>query len=165
MTLHLFNDEKYQNVLKKLEFSHWIYHCLENFNYCGYVEGNDISLGKSHVVVTDGFTGNIALKAAEGTARLIEGWLRDVLTRSALGKVASLILKLGPLKTLKSKMDPRSVNGGVFLGLNGIVVKSHGNTDGLGFSNALHVANKMAKSGYIHEIEERLNFAEKNPTV
>ncbi|MBI1239341.1 MAG: phosphate acyltransferase PlsX [Alphaproteobacteria bacterium] len=116
-----------------------------SFDFHGYVEGDDISTGVVDVVVTDGFTGNVALKAAEGTARLVGTYLRQALTNSLFSK-AGAALASGALRVLRTKMDPRSVNGGVFLGLNGIVVKSHGGTDGLGFASAIDLAVDMGKS-------------------
>ena len=127
-----------------------------DMDYRGFVEGDDISAATTHVVVTDGFTGNVALKTAEGTARLVGGWLKDSLTTSLLGKAAAGLLSLGPLSTLRARMDPRSVNGGVFLGLNGVVVKSHGGTDGVGFSTSLRIALEMADSQFLTEIENNL---------
>jgi len=127
-----------------------------DMDYRGFVEGDDISSATTHVVVTDGFTGNVALKTAEGTARLVGGWVRDALTTTLLGKIAAALLSLGPLNTLKERMDPRSVNGGVFLGLNGVVVKSHGGTDEIGFSTSLRIALDMADSRFLSEIENNL---------
>jgi glycerol-3-phosphate acyltransferase PlsX len=108
------------------------------------------------VVVTDGFTGNVALKTAEGTARLVGGWLREALTSSLIAKIATGLLSLGALNQLRAKMDPRNVNGGVFLGLNGVVVKSHGGTDALGFATSLRIALEMADSRFLSEIERNL---------
>jgi len=116
-------------------------------DYVGYVEGDDISLGAVDVVVTDGFTGNIALKTAEGTAKLVAHFLRGALTSSPLSKIGALFAS-GGLKALREKMDPRSANGGVFLGLNGLVVKSHGGTDALGFASALDLAIDLAGSDF-----------------
>jgi len=127
-----------------------------DMDYQGFVEGDDISAATTNVVVTDGFTGNVALKTAEGTARLVGGWLRESFTSSLLGKAAAGLLSLGPLSTLRSKMDPRSVNGGVFLGLNGVVVKSHGGTDAIGFATSLRIALEMADSAFLTEIEKNL---------
>lgn len=127
-----------------------------DMDYRGFVEGDDISAGTTNVVVTDGFTGNVALKTAEGTARLVGGWLREALTDSISGKVAAAILQLGALNGLRAKMDPRNVNGGVFLGLNGVVVKSHGGTDAAGFATALRIALELADSRFLTEIEENL---------
>ncbi|MBV9992249.1 MAG: phosphate acyltransferase PlsX [Alphaproteobacteria bacterium] len=117
----------------------------------GFVEGDDIALGTVDVVVTDGFSGNIALKTAEGTAKLVVGFLRAALTRSLLGRIGGLFAA-GALKALKRKLDPRASNGGIFLGLNGIVVKSHGGTDALGFASALDMAIDMADAGVIQRI-------------
>ena len=111
----------------------------------GFVEGDDIAKGTVDVVVTDGFTGNIALKTAEGTARLVGSYLRQALKRSLFSKLGAVIAS-GALNALKRKMDPRAQNGGVFLGLNGIVVKSHGSADAVGFASALDIAIDMAKA-------------------
>jgi len=127
-----------------------------DMDYQGFVEGDDISAGTTNVVVTDGFTGNVALKTAEGTARLVGGWLREALTGSITGKLAAAILQLGALDVLRAKMDPGNVNGGVFLGLNGVVVKSHGGTDAAGFATALRIALELADSRFLTEIEKNL---------
>jgi glycerol-3-phosphate acyltransferase PlsX len=111
----------------------------------GFVEGDDIAKGTVDVVVTDGFTGNIALKTAEGTARLVGSYLRSALRRSLLSRLGALIAS-GALNTLRRKLDPRAVNGGIFLGLNGVVVKSHGGADAVGFASALDLAIDMAKA-------------------
>jgi glycerol-3-phosphate acyltransferase PlsX len=116
--------------------------------FAGFVEGGDISDGTVDVVVTDGFTGNVALKTAEGTARLVIGFLRAALRGSMLGRLGGLIAS-GSLRALRRKLDPSSSNGGIFLGLNGIVVKSHGGTDALGFAGALDMAIDMAETGVI----------------
>lgn len=119
--------------------------------YIGFVEGSDIPEGKAEVIVTDGFAGNIALKTAEGTAKLIVEYLRAALTSSFFGKLGAFIAS-GALNSLKRKLDPRASNGGIFLGLNGVVVKSHGGTDALGFASALDMAIGMANSGVIPRI-------------
>lgn len=124
-------------------------------NYIGFVEGNDISCGNVDVVVTDGFTGNIALKTAEGTARLVAEFMRHALGSNPWSKFTSM-LNLPALRKMKDRMDPRQANGGVFLGLNGIVIKSHGGTDAIGFSNALSVAIEMADSQFLEEIDRTL---------
>jgi glycerol-3-phosphate acyltransferase PlsX len=111
----------------------------------GFVEGDDIAKGTVDVVVTDGFTGNIALKTAEGTARLVGAYLRSALKRSFMSKLGAVIAS-GALQTLRRKLDPRAQNGGVFLGLNGIVVKSHGGADAVGFASALDMAIDMARA-------------------
>jgi glycerol-3-phosphate acyltransferase PlsX len=125
-------------------------------NFTGFVEGDDISMGATDVVVTDGFTGNVALKTAEGAARLVGGFLKEALTSGPLAMAGALIARNGLLK-LKDRMDPRSVNGGVFLGLNGLVIKSHGGTDGKGFASALGVAARLAHSRYLNEVAANLS--------
>ncbi len=126
-----------------------------DINYIGYVEGNDIAMGTADVIVTDGFTGNIALKTAEGTAKLVGSFLSEALQGSAWSKFTSF-LNMRALKKMKTSIDPRNANGGVFLGLNGIVVKSHGGTDAIGFSNALNIALGLAESDFLEQIEETL---------
>jgi glycerol-3-phosphate acyltransferase PlsX len=111
----------------------------------GFIEGNDIAEGTVDVVVTDGFTGNIALKTAEGTAKLVGQFLRRSLKRSLLGRIGAFIAA-GALNTLRRRLDPRAANGGIFLGLRGVVVKSHGGTDAIGFASALDMAITMAKA-------------------
>jgi phosphate acyltransferase len=117
----------------------------------GFIEGDDISEGTVDVVVTDGFTGNIALKTAEGTAKLVVGYLRGALKRSLLSRLGA-VLASGALNALRRKLDPRSLGGGMFLGLNGVVVKAHGGTDALGFASALDMAVDMAKAGITKRI-------------
>jgi glycerol-3-phosphate acyltransferase PlsX len=117
----------------------------------GFVEGDDISEGTVDVVVTDGFTGNVALKTAEGTAKLVVYFLRNALKRSLLGRIGA-VFAIGSLRVLGRKLDPRSSNGGIFLGLNGVVVKSHGGTDALGFASALDMAIDMSRANIIPKI-------------
>src|SRR5262249_9132289 len=119
--------------------------------FCGFVEGDDIGQGAVDVVVTDGFTGNVALKTAEGTAKLIGHFFRSALMRSLFRRLGA-VRAAGPLRSLKKKMAPRRANGGVFLGLNGIVVKSHGGSDALGFASAIDLAIDMAESDLIARI-------------
>ncbi|MEI9993487.1 MAG: phosphate acyltransferase PlsX [Rhizomicrobium sp.] len=119
--------------------------------FAGFVEGDDISEGTVDVVVTDGFTGNIALKTAEGTAKLVTHYLRTALRHSFLGRLGALIAS-GALGALRRKLDPRASNGGIFLGLDGVVVKSHGGADALGFASALDMAIDMANAGVIARI-------------
>ena len=128
----------------------------------GFVEGDDISKGVVDVIVTDGFTGNIALKTAEGTARLVGGFVREALTGTTLAKLGSLVA-YSAIQKLRNRMDPGNFNGAVFLGLNGLVVKSHGSADARGFAAALDVAARMATSNYREEILanlKRLSAAE-----
>ena len=130
-------------------------------DYYGFVEGNDIAKGTVDVVVTDGFTGNIALKTAEGMARFFSTALRETLTSSPMAKAGALIAS-GALKAMRARLDPSSVNGGPLLGLNGVVVKSHGGADARGFANAIKVAADLAASDYAEHIArnmERLTAA------
>ncbi len=119
--------------------------------FCGFVEGDDIGEGTVDVIVTDGFTGNVALKTAEGTAKLVMHFIRVALNRSVLGRVGGLLAS-GALNTLRRKLDPRAANGGIFLGLNGVVVKSHGGADAMGFASALDMAIAMADADVITKI-------------
>ena len=119
--------------------------------YHGFIEGNDIGHGAVDVVVTDGYTGNIALKTAEGTAKQIGEYLRAAMGRSLLSRLGA-ILAQGAFQALKEKMDPRQRNGGIVLGLNGIVVKSHGGTDTTGFASAVDLAYEMASSGAVERL-------------
>ena len=127
-----------------------------NFFYNGYIEGNEIMKGDSNVIVTDGFTGNIALKTAEGTAKFITNNLKRYLTETIFSKF-SLIFSYFSLKKFKDKLDPRKYNGAIFLGLNGPVVKSHGGTDALGFYYSIDLCYKIVKGGLMHKIKENLN--------
>ncbi|MBP1850675.1 phosphate acyltransferase PlsX [Rhizobium halophytocola] len=129
---------------------------LDTIEYCGFVEGSDLGKGTVDVVVTEGFTGNIALKTAEGTARQIAEYLRLSMSRTLLAKLGYILAK-GAFDRLREKMDPRKVNGGVFLGLNGIVIKSHGGTDGEGFAAAIDVGYDMARNELTRKIESDLN--------
>jgi len=124
-------------------------------NYQGFVEGNDISFGNTDVVVTDGFTGNIALKTAEGTAKLIGKFFTEALFGNIWSKLTTMLNGVSLIK-LKKRIDPRRVNGGVFLGLNGIVIKSHGGTDKVGYANALNIAIGLAESNFLEDIEREV---------
>jgi glycerol-3-phosphate acyltransferase PlsX len=126
-----------------------------DMDFRGFVEGDDIAKGTVDVVVTDGFTGNIALKTGEGTARLVAHYLREALSGSMLGKLGALIA-YPALRKLRDRMDPGSFNGAVFLGLNGLAVKSHGSANGHGFAAALDVATLLARSHYAEEIADNL---------
>jgi len=122
-----------------------------NFEYYGFVEGNDLGQGTVDVVVTEGFTGNIALKTAEGTAKQIAGYLRETMTRTWRARLGYILAK-GAFDRLRAKMDPSRVNGGVFLGLNGIVIKSHGGTDPAGFANATELGFNIVRNGLLEKI-------------
>jgi glycerol-3-phosphate acyltransferase PlsX len=125
------------------------------FEYVGFVEGDDIGKGTADVVVTEGFSGNIALKAAEGTARQISHYLKLELNRSLVRKVGYLLAR-GAFHALGEKMDPRKSNGGVFLGLNGIVIKSHGATDAEGFACAVDLGYDMVRHQLLTKIGQSL---------
>jgi len=131
--------------------AHTLRHVSLPLEYSGFIEGDDISEGTVDVVVTDGFTGNVALKTAEGTAKVVVFFLRSALKRSFFGRLGAFIAS-GALNSLRRKLDPRSANGGVFLGLNGIVVKSHGGSDSIGFASALDMAIDMAKADIVRRI-------------
>lgn len=117
-------------------------------DYRGFVEGNQIGLGAVDVVVVEGFAGNIALKTAEGTARQIAEYIRAAMRRTLLSRIGAFLAQ-GGFRVLKEKMDPRRANGGTFLGLNGIAIKSHGGTDALGFASAIDLGYDMAESGLL----------------
>ncbi len=128
-------------------------------SFHGFVEGNDIGRGTVDVVVTEGFVGNIALKTAEGTARQVGSYFRKALKADWVSRLGALISNRA-LVALKRKMDPRAINGGVFLGLNGVVIKSHGGTDEIGFNSALDLAYEMARFRLIEKIDEGLRHFE-----
>jgi glycerol-3-phosphate acyltransferase PlsX len=125
--------------------------------YHGFVEGDDIGKGTVDVVVTEGFAGNIALKTAEGTAKQIAGYLRAAMTRTIWTKIGYILSK-SAFDALRDKLDPRSVNGGVFLGLNGIVVKSHGGADAESYAAAVDLAYDMVKQDLMRKITESLDI-------
>lgn len=126
-----------------------------DLNYHGFVEGDDIAKGTVDVVVTDGFTGNIALKTAEGTARYISALLKEALTSNLQSKLGAAIA-MPALKKMRQKIDPSTINGGPLLGLNGIVVKSHGGADAKGFGNAIRTAVDLARSDYMSKVGDNL---------
>lgn len=126
-----------------------------DFEFVGFVEGGDIPGDRADVIVTDGFTGNVALKTGEGTASLIGDRLREAFAYSIMSKIAS-VLALTSLKRLQRRIDPRRVNGGVFLGLNGTVVKSHGAADATGVAAAINLAFQLAQSGFSDRLAKRI---------
>jgi len=121
----------------------------------GFVEGNDIATGTVDVIVTDGFTGNVALKTAEGTAKLFTEFLRRTFQSSWTARLGYLLAR-GAFKRLKQRTDPRRYNGAMFLGLRGVCVKSHGGTDAIGFANAIGVAYNLAANGFNDRIKEEM---------
>ena len=134
---------------------------LPNLDYRGFVEGDDLGKGTVDVVVTEGFTGNIALKTAEGTAKQIAEYLRSAMSRTWSAKIGYLFAKQA-FDALREKMDPRKANGGVFLGLDGVVIKSHGGTDALGFASAVDIAYDMAHHELMRTIRDML---EETPAI
>ena len=129
---------------------------LPYLDYLGFVEGDDIGKGTTDVVVTEGFAGNIALKAAEGTARQIMSYLRQAMGASLAARIGYLLAR-GAFNRLRHRMDPRRSNGGVFLGLGGLVIKSHGGTDAEGFASAIEIGYSMARSGIVGKINSDLS--------
>ena len=130
----------------------------ENFVYNGFIEGNEITNGDSNVIVTDGFTGNVALKTAEGTAKYLIQSLKDILTENIISKI-SILFSYFSLKKFKDKLDPRKYNGAIFLGLNGTVVKSHGGTDSIGFYHSIDLCYRIVKGNLMYEIKKNLSHS------
>ena len=128
---------------------------LPTLSYFGFVEGDDIGKGTVDVVVTEGFAGNIALKTAEGTAKQLAAYLRSAMSRTLMARIGYLFAR-GAFDALREKMDPRKVNGGVFLGLDGIVIKSHGGTDPTGFAAAIDLGYDMVEHDLMSKIRESL---------
>jgi len=142
-------ETKGNNVLKKT-FSILKNNKTKNFEFTGYIEGNHIMDGTTDVIVTDGFTGNIALKTAEGTANFITKNLKNSLNK------LSILISYNSLKKFRDKLDPRKYNGAIFLGLQSPVVKSHGSTDSVGFAHSINVCNKIVNANLIEKIESNL---------
>jgi phosphate acyltransferase len=128
---------------------------LSPISFHGFVEGDDIGAGTVDVIVTDGFTGNIALKTAEGTVKLVIEFLRSAFRHSLLGRIGYIFAR-GAFNRMRGRLDPRKYNGAVFLGLQGIAVKSHGGADALSFANAIAVAVDMKANGFLDKIREEL---------
>lgn len=128
------------------------------YDYAGFVEGSDLPSDRVDVIVTDGFTGNVALKTGEGTAKLVGEFLREAFNAGWLSRFAAL-LAMGSLRRLQRRIDPRRVNGGVFLGLNGTVVKSHGSADATGVAAAIGLAYRLARSGFQERLAARIAAA------
>jgi phosphate acyltransferase len=134
---------------------------LGDFQFDGFIEGNKIMDGNSNVIITDGFTGNIALKTAEGTAKFITDELKASLTENMISKI-SILFSYFSLKKFKKKLDPRKFNGAIFLGLKGPVVKSHGSSDALGFYYAIDLCYRIIKGDLIKKINKNLNHLDAN---
>jgi len=139
-------------------------HPLPNLDYVGFVEGDDIGKGTTDVVVTEGFAGNIALKTAEGTAKQIAEYLRSALSRTLLTKLGYLLAREA-FRTLRDKLDPRKVNGGVFLGLNGVVIKSHGSTDAEGFAAAVDLGYDVIRYELLEKVNQMLGSQPSAPSM
>jgi len=127
-----------------------------DFEFKGYIEGNQLMNGDVNIIVADGFTGNVALKTAEGTSNFIIGELRKAMTGSIMGKISSL-LNISNLNKFKKRLDPRLYNGAIFIGLDSPVIKSHGGTDFIGFSNSLSVCTRIIKGNLIEKIRNNIN--------
>jgi len=128
----------------------------EDFEFKGYIEGNQLMNGDVNVIVADGFTGNVALKTAEGTANFITSELKKTMTGNIIGKISSL-LNISNLKKFKARLDPRLYNGAIFIGLDHPVIKSHGGTDYIGFSNSLNVCTKTVSGNLIEKIKNNIS--------
>ena len=128
----------------------------KDFDFMGYIEGNELMNGDVNVIVADGFTGNVALKTAEGTANFITDELKKAMTGNIIGKLSSL-LNISNLRKFKERLDPRLYNGAIFIGLDSPVIKSHGGTDFIGFSNSLSVCCKIIRGNLIKKIRDNIN--------
>ena len=126
-----------------------------DFEFNGYIEGNEVFDGNSNVIIADGFTGNIALKTAEGTAKFLTESLKKSLNENVLTKI-SLLFSYFSLKKFKNKLDPRKYNGAIFLGLKGPVVKSHGSTDSIGFYHSIDLCYRIIKGDLMNKIKNNL---------
>jgi glycerol-3-phosphate acyltransferase PlsX len=136
---------------------------LPGLDYIGFIEGSSIGAGAADVVVSEGFAGNIAIKAAEGTARQFGSYLRSIMKQTMRARLGYLLAR-GAFAQLRDKMDPRKANGGVFLGLNGIVIKSHGGTDAEGFATAVDLGYDMVRHGLLAKIKHTLDhYARREP--
>jgi glycerol-3-phosphate acyltransferase PlsX len=129
-----------------------------DYDFAGFIEGGDLPSSRIDVIVTDGFTGNVALKTGEGTAKLISEQLREAFNKSVLSKLAAL-LAMTSLRRFQARIDPRRVNGGVFLGLNGTVIKSHGSADATGIAAAVALGWRLAQSGFTQKVAARVALA------
>ncbi len=150
-------EQKGLNYIK--EASQILSNLNDQINYSGFIEGDKIAQGVTDVIISDGFIGNVSLKTAEGTARLVTSYLKKAFSSSFSSKIGYLFAKRA-INDFKLQMDPRKYNGAVFLGLNGIAVKSHGGTDAFGFANAICVAVDMVKYNFISDLKNKINKLE-----
>jgi glycerol-3-phosphate acyltransferase PlsX len=143
--------EEIKGIEEVKQANAWLKESDPPFDYRGFVEGDQIGQGVVDVVVVEGYAGNIALKTAEGTAKQMAAYVREALTSSPAAKLGAFLAQRG-LRALRDRMDPRRLNGGPFLGLNGIAIKSHGGTDAFGFSSAIEVGYNMAESNVLERL-------------
>ena len=153
--LNIGSEEMKGNVMIKKTYQELSAKQNKLFKFYGYIEGNQLMDGNVNVIITDGFTGNIALKTAEGTANFITSELKKALTKNIIGKLSSL-LNIKNLREFRNKLDPRLYNGAILLGLESPVIKSHGGTDYIGFANSLNVCEKVVKGDLIKKISENI---------
>ena len=153
--LNIGSEELKGNEIIKETYQILIDRNSNNYNFAGYIEGNHLMDGDVNVIVSDGFTGNVALKTAEGTANFITGELKTAMTGTLIGKISSL-LNISNLNRFKKRLDPRLYNGAIFIGLDSPVVKSHGGTDYIGFSNSLDVCHRIVKGNLIEKIKQNI---------
>ena len=153
--LNIGSEEMKGNVMIKKTYQELLAKQNKLFKFYGYIEGNQLMDGNVNVIITDGFTGNIALKTAEGTANFITSELKKALTKNIIGKLSSL-LNIKNLREFRNKLDPRLYNGAILLGLESPVIKSHGGTDYIGFANSLNVCEKVVKGDLIKKISENI---------
>ena len=154
--LNIGSEETKGNEVIKNTYKKLINQKNNIYDFNGYIEGNEIMNSDVNVIVTDGFTGNVALKTAEGTANFITSELKKAMTGSLIGKLSSL-LNIRNLNKFKKKLDPRLYNGAIFLGLDSPVVKSHGSTDSLGFFYSLNMCEKIVKGNLIGKIKQSID--------
>ena len=154
--LNIGSEETKGNEVIKNTYKKLINQKNNLYDFNGYIEGNEIMNSDVNVIVTDGFTGNVALKTAEGTANFITSELKKAMTGSLIGKLSSL-LNIRNLNKFKKRLDPRLYNGAIFLGLDSPVVKSHGSTDSLGFSCSLDMCEKIVKGNLIDKIKQSID--------
>jgi phosphate acyltransferase len=152
-------EQKGLNYIK--EASKVLFSLSNQINYKGFIEGDKIAQGLSDVIIADGFSGNISLKTAEGTVKLVTSHLKAALTSSLSSKIGYLFAKKA-INNFKLQMDPRKYNGAVFLGLNGVAVKSHGGTDAFGFANAIGVAVDMVQYNFISDLKNKISKSNLN---
>ena len=154
--LNIGSEEIKGNEIIKETYQQLTLRNKQDFEFKGYIEGNQLMNGDVNVIVADGFTGNVALKTAEGTANFITSELKKSMTGTFIGKVSSL-LNISNLKKFKARLDPRLYNGAIFIGLDSPVIKSHGGTDFIGFSNSLSVCTRVVSGNLIKKIRNNIN--------